>query len=79
MNKIRGIVITLSTSLLFIYIFFGEPLKNPNSTYFASGGDGFKDYFTTTYFIKYDTSFWHSQSMNYPHGEHIFLQGTSLL
>ncbi len=78
MNKILGIVITLSTSLIFIYIFFGEPLKNPNSTYFASGGDGFKDYFTTIYFIKYDTSCWHSQSMNYPHGEHVFFTGNQL-
>ncbi len=75
MNKIPGIVIALLTSLFFVYFFFGEPLKNPNSTYFASGGDGFRDYFTTTYFIKYDTTYWHSQSMNYPHGEHIFFTG----
>lgn len=75
MNRILGIVVTLALSLAVVFAFWGEPLRNPNQTFFASSGDGLKDYFTTTYLVKHDTSYWHSNVMNYPFGENVMYTG----
>jgi len=75
MNKLKGLIILLALSIAIVFFFFKEPIKNPNSTFFASGGDGLKDYYTTSYFVEYDTCYFHTYSMNYPHGENILFTG----
>lgn len=70
-----GLLATFILSSVFLFIFYGQPLRNPNTTFFASDGDGLKDYLNTMYYVKYDTTAFHSSSMNYPHGEHILFTG----
>jgi hypothetical protein len=76
MNKITGLAITIALTLILIFTFFGAPLRSPNTTFFATGGDGLKDYYTTTYLVKHDTNYWHSNAMNYPFGENVMFTGS---
>lgn len=76
MNSKRwGFVIITLVICVITLLFYWTPFTNPNKVFFASSGDGLKDYLNTYFFIKYDTSFWHSESMNYPYGEHVFFTG----
>ncbi len=76
MNKLPGLAVTVIIGILLMFYFFETPIKSPGQTFFATGGDGLKDYYTTSYYIKYDTSYTHSMVMNYPHGEHIMFTGS---
>lgn len=74
-TKLIGLTGTIIISSLIMLFFYSAPLSRLNDTFFAADGDGLKDYYNTVYFLKYDTSYFHSQSMNYPHGEHVFFTG----
>lgn len=71
-NQARGILATFALSGLVLYIFFGNLLPVLNRVSFATGGDGMQSYINMEYHIRYDTSFMHCLSMNYPFGEHVF-------
>ncbi len=74
-SKQWGIIIITLILILLTFYFYSKPLLSPNTVFFATGGDGLKDYLNTYYFINYDTTFWHTTSMNYPYGEHVFFTG----
>lgn len=76
MQKLYGLFFTVAISIALLFVFFGGPLKEPNKTFFATGGDGLKDYYTATYLVKYDTCYWHSNAMNYPYGENVMFTGS---
>jgi len=69
---LAGFLITLFLSILLLYVFFGDLLKTPNEVFFAKSGDGLKSYYGTMYHIRYDTSYFRFQGMNYPYGESVF-------
>ena len=71
-NIKKGLLLTCVLSLFTIMFFFGEILKNPNHTYFAEGGDGFKSYYGAIYHLKYDSTYFQFEGMNYPYGESVF-------
>ncbi len=48
---------------------------NPNNWIFGKDGDGLQTYYQSQWHLKYDTSYWHQSSMNYPYGESIFFTG----
>jgi len=54
---------------------FGKLLQNPNSVYFGASDDGLQAYYGAIYHVKYDTSYWHMNGMNYPYGEQVFFTG----
>lgn len=66
---------TLVASGVIMFSFYKTAILNPNQTFFATGGDGLKDYYNTYYYIQYDSSWVNSHSMNYPYGEHVFFTG----
>lgn len=74
-RKFIQVSIVLIVSSIILYWLYSDLLKNINHTYFASGGDGAKDYYTTIYHVKYDTSYLRSDAMNYPYGENVFFSG----
>lgn len=45
-------------------------MLNPNSFLLTKQGDGLKNYYTTSYYIKYNKGL-SSSAMNYPFGEHV--------
>jgi hypothetical protein len=55
--------------------FFGKELKNPNAVYFGPTDDGLQAYYGAIYHVKYDTSYWHMNGMNYPYGDQVFFTG----
>lgn len=76
MKKFLEYLIVAATGLLFTYLFAGDVVHNINHRYFASSGDGAKDYYATFYHIKHDSGYLHSSCMNYPFGESIFFAGS---
>ena len=53
-NKQDSFYLTLVIvlSLLFILIFYGKVLLNPNQYTFSNTGDGIKNYYTYAYYIE---------------------------
>ena len=49
---------------------FGKIISCPSCYLIVNSGDGLKNYYTPSYFVKYDEGLWFS-GMNYPYGEHI--------
>lgn len=70
MKRKLPIISLLIISVIFIFLFYGKIIQNPNKYVFANDGDGIKNYYTYCYHIKYDTSYVNFQGMNYPYGEH---------
>lgn len=75
MNTSRGLIAVCLLSAALLFLFYGQPIRHINSTFFAPGGDGLKDYYNAYYHIRYDSTYWHSTSMNYPYGEQVFFTG----
>lgn len=66
---LKGLVFVSLTSLLLLYIFFGNTLLSLNSVLFSVNGDGIQSYFNTSYQIRHDTTIFYTKSINYPYGE----------
>ena len=71
-NLRKGLLFTSILALLVILFFFGNILRNPNQTYFAPGGDGFKSYYGAIYHLECDSTYFKFEGMNYPYGESVF-------
>lgn len=76
---LKATLVSLSTSIIALYIFFGPLLKNPNTIYFANNHDGLQNYYGHIYHVKYDSSYIHTTHMNYPYGEMIYYTGEQLI
>ncbi len=70
-----GLFISIILALGLLLLFYSDPISRPNKTFFATGGDGLKDYYVTNHFLKYDSAYSHSSVMNYPYGEHVMFTG----
>jgi len=70
MKKISPTLILLLLNLLLTIFYFYPVLGSLNRSIFNLDGDGFKNYFTYLYFIKYDNGY-HFTGMGYPFGEHM--------
>lgn len=70
-NKQDSFYLTLVIvlSLLFILIFYGKVLLNPNQYTFSNTGDGIKNYYTYAYYIENNHSKTNFEGLNYPYGE----------
>jgi hypothetical protein len=68
-NRIYGIGLSFGLTMIFLMIFFGKILKDPNNYYFATTGDGLKAYYVALYHVRYDPGNFVSTGMNYPFGE----------
>lgn len=70
--RARGIALTFVLSLSLLIYFFGPVLSSPNEYYFDQSGDGLLTYYSATYQLKYDSTYWHIGASNYPYGESVF-------
>jgi hypothetical protein len=62
-------LLCVGITVLFLLLFFRPVLRDPDHTFFATGGDGLKAYFGALYHVQYDSLSMRSQAMNYPFGE----------
>jgi len=74
-NKIVGLLLSIIASTFLLFTFYGNILSSPNDTFFSSGGDGLKSTFNSYYHLKFDSTYWHTNSMNYPYGESVMYTG----
>lgn len=63
-------VFMLLSGLIVLIIAFGDILPHPNDYLLGGGLDGWKNYFTPSWYVKFDSGFGFS-GMNYPFGEHV--------
>jgi len=73
--NLAGIVGNIFLSLVLLFIFYGNVLRNLNNTYFSASGDGLKSTFGSVYHVNHDTSYLRTCYMNYPFGESVFYTG----
>ncbi|MFN7117749.1 MAG: hypothetical protein ACK4TA_13190 [Saprospiraceae bacterium] len=69
--RTKGLVILIILTCVLIYLRFQPYIDYPSTTFFNIHGDGFKNYATVIYHVKYDSTYLHYQGMNYPYGEHV--------
>ncbi len=72
-------ILNIAVSFILLFIIFGNIIKNPNYIFFSKSGDGLKSTFGSYYHLQYDTTYWHTESMNYPYGESVFFTGNQPL
>lgn len=65
-----GLVVILVLASLLIWLKHGSWLSHPNDIMLGEG-DGFKNYMTTAWHVRFDSSYVHYGGMNYPFGEHV--------
>lgn len=70
MKRLLPLAGTILGALIVIALAFEDVFWHPNQYFFAQGGDGFKNYFTPAWYLKYDQG-WQFSGMNYPYGEHV--------
>jgi hypothetical protein len=68
-NRIYGIGFTLGLTIIFLEIFFGKIIRDPDHVFFSVSGDGIKAYYVALYHVRYDPGNFVSSGMNYPFGE----------
>ncbi len=80
LKKNAGSIAVILVSALLLLLLHGKLLMSPNTYYVGDYNDGFKNYYSLIYHIKYDSSYSHFEGMNYPYGDQIvFADGQPLL
>jgi len=69
-HKLFNVLVLCIIMLILIAWCFGPMMVHPNDYYFASGGDGIRNYYSVAYYVKYDHGI-HFTGMNYPYGDHV--------
>ncbi len=68
-KQLWGILLTITIFLIFLGIFFGKILRDPDNTFLSISDDGFKAYYGSIYHVNYDSLAYRTNAMNYPFGE----------
>jgi hypothetical protein len=63
------LLLTIMVMAIALFAFYAKVLVAPGNYLFSDTGDGIKNYYTTLYHIKHDTSYAHFTGMHYPYGE----------
>ena len=66
-----GFWAVVGLAFVLLWLRHGNWLQDPNAFLFGESPDGFKNYMTTTWHVRHDSSYVHYGGMNYPYGEHV--------
>ena len=66
-----GMVVVLLCAVFLSWLIHGEWLGSANDHLLGGSPDGFKNYMTTAWHVRHDSSYVHYGGMNYPYGEHV--------
>ncbi len=61
--------LTIALTTAFVFAFYHKVLLSPGQFLFSDKGDGIKNYYTTLYHIKHDSTYMNFGGMHYPYGE----------
>lgn len=71
-----GCILTVFLTVIAVIVLDGAGvLTNIGSNFTSPDGDGLKDFYNTYYHVEYDSSAFHSSSMNYPYGDYYTYTG----
>lgn len=65
-----GMVLVVCVAGALLWLRHGEWLGDPNSCFIGESPDGIKNYMTTAWHVRHDTTLVHCGGMNFPFGEH---------
>jgi hypothetical protein len=68
-RRFSGILLTFALAMVFLLVFFGKIIRDPNHVLFSNTGDGMKTYYFALFYVQNDTVNVMSSGMNYPFGE----------
>jgi hypothetical protein len=63
--------VSMLGTLLLVLLKDWEVVAQLNQVFFGNYYDALKNYYTLLYHVKWDSSYWHFEGMNYPYGEHV--------
>jgi hypothetical protein len=66
-----GLMATLSVCAALLWFEHEHWLHQPNEFMLSQSADGVKNYMTTAWHVRHDTTYWRYRGMNYPYGEHV--------
>lgn len=66
-----GLLAVLFSVVFLSWLIHGNWLGSANDHMLGGSPDGFKNYMTTAWHVRYDSSYVHYGGMNYPYGEHV--------
>lgn len=66
-----GLLLLLGVAAALIWWKHGAWLQSPGDHMLTDSADGFKNYMTTAWHVRHDSTFVHYDGMNYPFGEHV--------
>ncbi len=81
MNKLQKaapILTLLTITYGLIWLSFDKFLTNPNGWMFGRSGDGLKNYFNPTHYVKFGEGYW-TKAITYPYGEHLLFTDSHFL
>lgn len=67
----RGLLVTLLLAAVVLWWLHGNWLAHPNEIMLSGSPDGFKNYLTSAWHVRYDSHYTHYSGMSYPYGEHV--------
>ena len=70
MTKHKSLIVGLVALIALLWVYYGAFITNADHISFAPYGDGYKNYYTLAYYLKYDSGT-HFSGMNYPYGENV--------
>lgn len=72
MSKKASLILLSILAVSFMLFNYGEMLFSANDLMFTIGRDGMKNYYTYSYHIVNDASYFNFDGMNYPYGDNVF-------
>ncbi len=66
----RGALLTATITVVFLFLYYSHLIVNADKLGYGVGGDGYKNYYTLTYYLENDCGT-HFSGMNYPYGENV--------
>lgn len=66
-----GAALALILASSWLWLLYGDVLRDPGATLFNDNQDGLKNYFGFAWHARYGNSVWQFEGMNHPYGEHI--------
>src|ERR1700722_3501049 len=68
--KNKGILLSITITTILLLVYYLYQLSNANHLNYGQWGDGYKNFYTICYYLKYDSGA-HFTGMNYPYGENV--------
>ena len=70
MKHFRGAILAVILTIGLLFLYYSPQIVNADHIAYGQSGDGYKNYYTIAYYLKYDSGA-HFSGMNYPYGENV--------